>query len=79
MLGSKVRVMAIKAVAIRAMVMVIVIVMCRPMVVPMPWMPMSSRGICFVCLKGINQSHLFSISIELTRLSQIIEFRNFFV
>ena len=41
MLRPKVRVIAIKAIAIRAVVMV----MGRPVVRPIPWMPMSSRGI----------------------------------
>ena len=45
MLGPKVRVMVTKAMAIRAMVMVMVMVMGRPLVEPMPWMPMSSRGV----------------------------------
>ena len=45
MLGPKVRVMVTKAMAIRAMVMVMVMVMGRPFVEPMPWMPMSSRGV----------------------------------
>ena len=44
MLGPEVRVVDTKAVAIRAVVMVIVVVVGRPMVEPMPWMPMSSRG-----------------------------------
>ena len=43
--GLKVRVMATKAIAITAVVVVIVMVMGRPVVKPMPWMPMSSRGI----------------------------------
>ena len=38
-------VMAIKAVAIIAMVIVMVMVMGRPMVGPIPWMPMINRGI----------------------------------
>ena len=43
--GPEVRDMATKAMAIRAMVMVMVMVMGRPLVEPMPWMPMSSRGV----------------------------------
>ena len=69
--GPKVSVMATEAVAIRAMVIVIVVVMSRPMVEPMLWMPMSGRGIRLVSLKGINQDHLAIMSIGLTRLSQL--------
>ena len=43
--GPEVRVVVTKAVAIRVIVMVMVMVMGRPMIKPMPWMPMSSRGI----------------------------------
>ena len=43
--GPKVKVGASRAFAIRAMVMVIVVVICRPVVEPTPWMLMSSRGI----------------------------------
>ena len=45
MLVPEVRVIATKAVAIRVIVMVMVVIMGRPMVGPMPWMPMSTRGI----------------------------------
>ena len=45
MLGPEVRVVVTKAVAIRAMVVVMVMVVGRPVVKPMLWMPMSSRGI----------------------------------
>ena len=45
MSGRKVRIMTTKAMAIRAAVVVIVMVMGRPMVGPMPWMPISSRDI----------------------------------
>ena len=45
MLGPEVGVMATKAMAIRAMVLIMVIAMVRPMVEHMPWMQMSSRGI----------------------------------
>ena len=41
MLGPKVRVMATKGMAIGAMVMIMVMVMDRPVVRPMLWMPMS--------------------------------------
>ena len=68
--GPEVRVLATKAVAIRAMVMVIVMVVDRPVVEPMPWMPMSSKGIQIVSLKGINQDYLVIMSIRLTKLSQ---------
>ena len=37
--------MAIKAVATRDMVVLVVIVLGRPIVGPIPWMPMSSSGI----------------------------------
>ena len=68
-LGPEVRAMVIKAVVIRAVVVVMVVVMGRPMVEPMPWMPMSSRGIQLVSLKWINQDHLFIVSIGMMRLS----------
>ena len=74
MLGPKVRVGATKARAIRAVVMVMVVVIGRSMVGPIPWIPMSSRGIQLISLKGINQSHLV---IMLTRLSQKTQFRNY--
>ena len=64
MLGPKVRVVVIKAVAIRAMVVVMVMVVGRLMVEPLPWMPMSSRGIRLVPLKGINQDHLVIIPLS---------------
>ena len=60
--GSEVRVMATKAVAIRAMVVVMVVVVGRPMAEPISWMPMSSRDIQFVSLKGTNQDHLVIMS-----------------
>ena len=70
--------MATKAMAIRPVVMVMVMVMVvgRPVVKPMPWMLMSSRGIQLVFLKGINQDYLVIISIGLMRLSQKNECRN---
>ena len=74
--GPKVRVVATKAVAIRAMVRVGIADVGRPMVEPMPWMPMSSRGIQLVSLKGINQDHLVIKYIGLIRLSQKTDFRN---
>ena len=52
--GPEVRVMVTKAMAIRAVVIVLVMVMGRPMIEPMPWLPMSNMGICLVSLKGIN-------------------------
>ena len=76
MLGNEVRVVATKAVAIRSMVVFMVIIMGRLMVEPMPWMPMSSRGIQLVSLKEINQDHLVIMPIGLTRLSQKTEFSN---
>ena len=54
----KVRVVATKVVAIRAVVVVLVVVMGRLMVEPMLWMPMSSKDILLVSLKRINQDHL---------------------
>ena len=68
-LGPKVRVVVTKAMAIRAVVVVMVMVMGRPMVKPMLWMPMSSRGIRLVPLKLINQDHLVIKSIGLMRFS----------
>ena len=70
--GREFRVMVTKYVAIRAMVVVMVMVMGRPVVEPMPWMPTSSRGrgIRLVSLKGISQDHLVIMSIGLMRLSQ---------
>ena len=76
MLGPAVRAVVTKAVAIRAMVVVMVMVMGRLIAEPMPWMPMSSRGIQHVSLKGINQDHLVIISFGLRRLNQKTEFRN---
>ena len=70
MLGPKVRVMVTKAVAIRA------VVVGRPMVESMPWMPMSSRVMRLVSPKGISQNYLVIIFIGLMRLSQKTEFRN---
>ena len=49
--GPEVRAMVTKAMAIKAMVVVMVIVVGRLMAEPMPWMPMSSRGIRLVSLK----------------------------
>ena len=74
--GPKVRVVANKAVAIRVLVVIIVMVMGRPVVRPTPWIPMSSRSIQIVSLKGINQSHLVILSNGLVRFSQKTEFGN---
>ena len=72
-LGPEVRVMVIKAMAIKgivlAMVKAMVRAMVRPMVGPIPWMPMNSRGIQCISFKGINYGHLIIISIGLMRLS----------
>ena len=78
MLGPEVRVTFAKAMATRAMVMVMVIfvVVGRPMVESMPWMSMSSRGIQLVSLKWINRDHLVIMSIGLLRLGKKAEFRN---
>ena len=50
MLGPEVGVVATKAMAFSVMVIIMVMVVGRPMVEPMPWMPMSSRGIQLVSL-----------------------------
>ena len=76
MLWPKVRVMVTKTVAIRAMVMVLLVVVIRPEVNRMPWMLMSSRVVRLVSLKGINQDHLVIMSIELMRLSQKTDFKS---
>ena len=76
MLGPKGRVVVTKKVAIRAMVIVMVMFVGRPMVEPMPWMPMSSRVMRLVSPKGISQNYLVIIFIGLMRLSQKTEFRN---
>ena len=54
MLGPEVRVVVTKAMAIRLMVVVMVMVMGRPMVKPMLWIPMNNRGMRLVSLKGSN-------------------------
>ena len=69
----------VKAVVIRAMVVVMAVVIGRPVIKPMPWMPMSSRGIWLVSFNGINQDHLVIMSSGLMRLSQKIKFRNCFL
>ena len=56
MLEPRIRVVAAKAVAIKAMVVAIIGVIGRPLVDPMLWMPMSSRGIRLISLWGINQA-----------------------
>ena len=76
MLGREVRVVDTKPMAIRAMVVVLVMIVGKLMVEPMLLMPMSSRGIRFVSLKGISQDHLVIIFIGMTRLSPKTEFRN---
>ena len=53
-LGPKVRVMATKAMAIKVMIVVMIVIMVRPMIGPMTWMPISSRVIHLISLKGIN-------------------------
>ena len=72
--GSEVSIMATKAMA---MIMVLVMVIERPVVRPMPWMPMSSRGILLISFKVINQGLLAIIFIGLMKLSQIAKFRNY--
>ena len=69
-LAPEVRVRAIKAMTIRAMVTFMVMIIGKPIVRTMPLIPMSSRGIKLVSLKRINQGHLVIMSIGLTRLSQ---------
>ena len=77
MLEPEVRVIVTKAMAIRAMVVVMAMVMGRPMVRSIPWIHMSSRGICLVYPKGINLRHLVTMSIGLIRLGQKTEFKNY--
>ena len=50
LLGPKVSVMATKAMAIKAIVVVIDMVMCMPIVRTILWMPMNSRGIRLMSL-----------------------------
>ena len=69
-LRPKVGVMATKAIVIKAMVMVMFGVMGQPAVGPKLCMPISSRGIQCISLKGINQGHMVIISIGQMRLSQ---------
>ena len=52
--APKGRIMATKAMDIRLVAIVMVIVMGRPIVRPIPWMHMSSQGIQLISLKGIN-------------------------
>ena len=75
-LGPKVKVIATKAVAIKAIIMVMVMVVGRPVVGLMLWMPKSSKGTQLISLKGINQSHLVIMSIRLMRFIQKTVFRN---
>ena len=77
--GPKLRIVVTKAMAIKAVVVVMVVVMGRPIVEPMPWMPISSRGIQLVSLKEINQDYLVIMSIGLRRLSQKTEVMNCFL
>ena len=74
--GPEVRVMITTAVAIRAMIVALFVVVGRFVVAPMPWIPMSTRGIGLVSLKQINQDHLVIMSIGMIKLNQKIEFRN---
>ena len=76
MSGPKLRVVVTKAVTIRTVVVVLVMVVGRLIVEPIPWMPMSNKGIQLFSLKGINQDHLVIMSIGLMRLSQKAEFKN---
>ena len=55
MLGPEARVLVTKAMAIRAVVIVMVLVIGNPVIGPMPWMPMSSKGIQLISLQGINR------------------------
>ena len=77
MLGPKVRIVAIKAMAIKGVVVAMVGVEVRAVVGPIPWMGMSSRPLLLISLKGINQGQLVIISIGLMRPSQKVEFRNY--
>ena len=76
MLGLEVRVVVPKVVAIKAVVVALLKVICRPMVGLMPWIPISNRGIRCISLKGINQSHLVIILIKLMRLTQKNQFKH---
>ena len=62
--------------AIKAMVLAMVDVIGRPLVWPMLWMPMSSRGIQVISLKGINYGHMIIVCNRLTELSQETKFGN---
>ena len=73
--GPKVRVVATKAVATKAIVVATVGVIGKPVVGPMPSIPMSSRGIRLISLKGINQGYLVIMSMGLMRLSQKTKFK----
>ena len=57
MLVSKVRVVSTKAVASKAVVVAMIRVMGRPVVWPMPQMPMISESIWLIHLRGTNQVH----------------------
>ena len=77
MLGLEARVLVTKAMAIRAVVMVMVLVIGNPVIGPMPWMPMSSRGIQLISLQGIDQGLQVIMFIVLTRFSQKAGFLNY--
>ena len=76
MLVPKVRVVVTKAAAIKTVVIAMVGVMGRAKVRPIPWMPVSSRCIQLIPLKGSNQGHLVIMSIGFMRFSQKNEFNN---
>ena len=62
--------MATKAMAIRAIIVAMIRLMGRFVLGPMPWMPMSSRGIQLIPLRGANQVYLVIMSSGLTKFSQ---------
>ena len=70
--GLEVKVMNTKAVVIRVVVIVMVMVVDGLML----RMPRNSRGFQLISLKGINQSYLVIMSIGLINFSQNTEFKN---
>ena len=76
MLGPNIRFMAIKAVAIKTMVIAMVGFIGRPMVGPMLWMPVSRRGIQLIFLRGVNQVHMVIMSIWQISYSQKTDYKN---
>ena len=67
--GPKVKVVAIRAMATKAMVVAMVGVISRPVVGPIQRMLISIRGFQLIFLREINQGYLVIMSIGLIRLS----------